>query len=1106
MSISVNFDEISVLEGFAKVSLDDLAANRSIYSIFQILNSLFSSNDENEWEEYVSLSFTSDFNTYAIRIDNILYMVDIDKKKFNFFSIENDVSDISFIPDSDKIVLLSAKKIGIYDVDYKYIKSFNNTYRIIKLIKTKKNLYGLSSSGLYSISIDNIEFKCNIENRWNKVFSFDDSLILLCSGQVLVINSQLSTISLSTSITNPVSASAIEGGSLIYVLDKENNVSIFKDYVYSSKVSVAESNHVFVWPCTDVIVCSNDVGVLYFYDMQGREIRSKHYDTNFIIRQHKNGFITLENNPVTNLFNLNLLSCVSDFDLYQRNCDSGFFAEALILQKKFNFDKDLYHKGHLRKFPPSKKLIEEHLMALSDKDYVVFYCKTARPLSFDIAKLLIDKGLEVKSNDEQLKIMDNRLTIFEKYNNKVFDPSEWENFRSQSLVQQLHQWISQGRYNNVALAIQYSNEITPEIRRYIFNSISIFVQPSEIEMLLPSDEEFYIKRANEIDEITGQTSLIVDLLRIGSSKNPSIKKLYESSREYDDFVSNASDTESVIKMSFQDFLNLSDNAKLHLYFGECRNGEEFSKALSCDHLKKLCIKMESLFHEFILDSVFGSPGIFSEFSFDEKFVQFAKILRLLNDDYSRDLTRFILNSLQKELDKKSITVIIEKWSDFMHTDIIQILKLFSIYSKYNTPVTFSKFANELNKEVVQKIIDSTIQDSSLSYDEWRHLYQLLLNLDKSLFANDSITHIIKASNIKALIRFEKWDDLDFENKEEVSIILDHVKWLIGTAETCDQDAPQFVTATYCLAMIKSTLASAESKEIFERLSRYAYFSKIDKNIRPTAIDSINNYPSLIITALQKQSQEFADILPKVEEFVKHFDLKMESFNDYLANLALKCNNFNTDINKIHNMCEDVTVNYLKNPNWKDVQQKKLLLKETMKTCSNNYVKDLSELLSDIISFPTLGDMSPEKRDKFILEFIINKKKEVALFTLRFLSKMPEKYIEENHRKLISKNPEKFFILIRELQKLSILNNKEAEHYISLIDDKASYKLTTFDSPKKNNTDEQSKIESLKETYAMLKDENDKNKLCSFLVESFGIPKHLVKNPNSIIAAYGSYLK
>jgi len=1034
------FDETPVLKDFASFFLNEVAKKPSI---FEAIKGIFKKNPEVPWNSVFCFDYIEKSHQFIVGVGKFLYKISIKNGKSEFSQLDSNIRSVVFNPMNDNVIILFDSFIRTYDLNFTKLSETTNGFNILGVFRIKSCVYLLSKSSVYSL--DDMAPKIETMRAW-KVFTFCEDMCAIVGKTATIFLKNLSTIQLESRFNNAISAAFSSDNKYLYILDDETEVYVYNvadGFSLRNKIHVSSSVSVHSWDENHFLV-GGSFGTIYFVTHDGQIIKTQNITPSSIIRSIKNGAIVFE--PQESVgesthFDIVMYSVVSPYELYLRNCQQGFFADALNLMKSYSFDSDIYHKSYLLKNEFSKKSIEDHLKQIKDQEFQYNFCLTYVTPNPDLLSSLIKYALQIKPNDSRLQSIKERLMIFNKISKNGFIEEEWIKFRDCSLSQELVVWAKRMRFSDISTVFKYSQEVDDYIKKSVVNAISPFVSPIEYEELMPMSSEYFIERGNEIDQRTGLAAHLIELFRIGSTRFPNLKSIFEYSLEYDHIIASTNDEKTYISLQFSAYSQLSDVDKVMLMIEGCQNGKQAYHILknSPNSLtEKYTFTIPQVLRLILLDNnSIGKIGIIEKISFIPDI-----ILLLPKDTMSKTIDDTLLG-ISYPLSSSVLEHIISKLGHIASSNLLSVLHICCFITEYQKNIIINDIVNGFNQIIVNDLASTMITSDTLTLELWKKFISVLrkLIISNSQYQIDMST--VNEFNLCALLKFSQWDSIEIKSIKETQTVVNFVEKLMSRAKTCKEDDPILIQCLTYLSMIPSEFSTHDSKRLFEKINVYHQISKIDPEVLPVIIDKTVNYTDLIIIIIEKYSNT-----DNIEPFYKLCRKVVSNIGNVNSNfitrrfcqLAYTFGCIDFGISLIDYAEDELIIDYLHNPNWHDNEKKLIVCIKRIKNCSSKLLEKFISIFYSILS-PQLSykldDSSKENMQNSILRYIsFSEEPSSIAFALSFLCKNE---VYERLRRMIETqaNIMELLFLIKKIYSYQYISLHEYEELIVIIVEKVS---------------------------------------------------------------------
>lgn len=1087
MTNRVYFDQQVLQNNFATFTSNELIENKSIFSL---IFSLFSKEEDQEdlsWNSTFSFACDQSGNFAVICVGSNLFLVDFKTNRIRNQIIPNSNSE-KYVKSS---VAISKESVSVlYDSHvYFYTHTLEEQKEPIKLnIKATKifcisNNFYLATSSNSFVKLSTVE---TVLTKLNYTISTSSNSYIALVGKktITIISKNLTTINPDGSFLNdPQDAIFSANGKLFFILDKNqpnkntksedaNQISEVTSnlYIFDSSdgfklidtIEIQDSNirYLSSWVNNHVIVY-DDYGSLFFVTLSTHQTQQQPIKPRSILRGTKNGFLMIElEDQLEESFSFNLLSFVSvtPQKLYERSCEQGFFGDALVLMRTFNFNKDTYYKSYVLKSPLTTKLIDEELFMIEDQDWIYnFCCKTIAPDETpEIARKLIKAGLRIRENDEELLKQKERLRIYTQIVKSSFNPNEWKEFRDCNIEQKVTTMAKQNLFQRVGIIFKNSTEITEKTKVNVLSTISPLVHPLKYADLITKDANSFRSRAFFIDDVCGQTSLIVELMKIGSRYIPELKNDFDMAIEFDYYINELSpeydekemkEVDSSFYMKYSDYVNvLNDDQRLLLFAKNSESGLELKERI-IDNGKTIIDRSAKSSLEFVLKEPLqnlDSSVVFPTLSMSERIKEIRIILanHSVGSSFYSKYCNEAISSYKYQFTSSVSSSFLENWKNFLlSADIINFLKLANYAATYDKTISYSPL-NEIDSSVV---INIALKIAKNPEKEWVTFYKFAKNLKLKTTSNSKYIEKLKEINMSAMILMRKFEEIEITTSNERDIAVENVKKLIDSAKSCDINDPMLSGSIQCLAMIPTELKSNVVNSVFKSISLYQHIYKLDTTITPLQVNESNDINSLLISILdsyqfnaddQNVSEKVVKFCELVKNTIKQIDgVDEKIINSYLANLCLKYSNEQQNneclllgSEMIGNAFDEIRLKYLKDKRWTNKEKKE-------KICDDEIENGDKSFLSDVLDFKVNSIIEKEKisTDDFaILDFISKLKNQensskIFKFCLDFIQSKNIVQLLKDYLPLCD-DPERFNNLVSKLKEEGILNENDMSEF------------------------------------------------------------------------------
>ena len=1022
MNDRIDFDEIPLKKKFASFSLDDISGANSVFSI---VKSLFEKETRNSWNNCFKYSLSEDGKECALLAGPCLYRISLIDGKFTFTNLGLINFDVSFVSSDDSLAILGADEITFYSRDNKPVKRLQNTNKSRKLILVNHVLFGVSKSSAVAIDNDNIK---DIELGDWSICAHSLKSFCVVSKKVKIVNSDMSIITPKKEFKKPKDVSMSRNGQNIFVLDSDNTITVLSEssgFEPTATVSVPLCLQVIPWTNNNFVTYSV-YGVISFFSLNGKQIRSKNATQGGVLKQTEDGFVFFEPQDCVGdnvHFDIIKFDPVSPFDLYQRSCENGIFDKALKLMNKFNFDSDIYYKAVLQKSELTRKIIDDNLKMIKDKDFVYDFCINAHVISPDIASSLITEGLRIKPEDPLLLQLRGRLEIFSKLGRQGFLESEWNAFKFCNIENEMKEWAKRGQFADVAKVFQFSKEVTEEMKNNVVKLISPFVEPSKYECLMPNNQQYFEKRAFEIDQITGQTDVIIDLLKIGAKKFSALKPMLEDAEEFDKFVVSSTNAEAARDLSLEEFIKLDESSKLYLYISDSKNGKEAAKILT-NQASSLCRRNRNSVVQLCSKILSQEPIMFKSMNDEERVKEVFQVIDALSE--KQQIALDIVSEATILLTKEVVKAFLTSWKPVLSNETVDFLHFVEFYNNFNEKnQSYSSMEKEISKDAITKTAEALINDKTLKLETWRSFMQCAKAV-KKLAKDSSVDQKLRDANFRAMLVLEEWDEIEVNTPKEIDATIAFVEQTLASAKTCSVRDPNLSAATLCLGMIPDDSAPPRKKELYTKLQVYYAFDELDSNITPNTIETSNNPTALMLSVLAKHKDDgdLKSLYKKAMHLVKNVDgVQSDVINDFFAKMALDQENIEFGYSLIDSVSEQTVLQYVESQKWDDKEKKTNLCEQAIQKCSIDTIAGFVNCRENLYDPVVVSDSE--------IFLFVNKCNDAMVvdFALSKLSQPIQQSFAEFAKSYIVHNPEIPISLINKLVEMKQVD-KEVEKQLN----------------------------------------------------------------------------
>ena len=1043
MSNRVYFDQTVIQKDFASFNENELFGNIFLKAFLSLFNK---DQNNNLWNKSFHFATDSNGDFAVIGVSQYLYHINLKQNKIKFQTLPYNkrCNSICF---SDKLIcVLSNSVVFNYSFELEYQNQTQLKCKGEKLLRLNNKMYILANTSLFNYPSN--------EAALQKLPSYDIALssknsIILLGSSMTVIMQNMSTITPSIPFKNPLDAAFSVDESLLFVLDQESKIFVF-DTKNAFKVNkVIELNgvtYLLPWDSKH-IVAYNDYGSLYFVAIGNNQTQQQTIKPNSVLRGINEGFLLLElSDESGDSFHFDLLkfASVTPDILYQRNCEKGFFGDALVLQRTFKLDKDIYYKEYLKQNQPlTVQIVEDNLEKINDKKWIYQFCCDYVAESVDVTEKLIKFGLSLRPNDQELVKQKERLHIYlQIYKRSGYKPEDWKQFRSCVLENKAIEWAKKSLFREVDILFKSTSEITEANKRKIISYISPFVSPMKFAFLLPREPELFRTKANDIDELTGQTSLIVELFEYGSNFIPEIKVDLDFSREFDAYINEIAEGDNIY-LKYSDYLKMNDDNKLLLFVRGSRSGEILLERIQ--KYGSTILKRSNKSLSYILTEPFQSKSsvILPGKTTQEKIKDISIVLNKQGIKFSKSSCQSIISQLLPKLNKEIILAIQNNWMSFLSNELIIFLKFayFATTAK-SQHIQFTTLS--LDPSLILSVANDIIQNSIKEWKEFYSFSKQILQTDKKYQS------ALKELNLSAQIILQDFENVIIETPTERNIVVMTVQKLIDKANSCDIEDPNLAAAIECLAMVPNELKNDVVNTIFKRLSLYKEIFLLDKKITPHQVNQAKDINLLIesiinsgISAMKKPNKlSVGKYCELVYSVVKNMDgINQQLISTLLSNICLNydCLEFATK-SFLGNADDETKLKYINDKRWNNDKEKELI-------CDMGIINSSKDLLPQFVEYKSLRYSNDISDPSTILNFVAtnNFEKDSKITNMAIECLPKEKHLIElledhyNSGKSVSFNS-----LINKLHSYQLITDEEFNKINSIVNSSLSANEKTTD--------------------------------------------------------------
>lgn len=890
MSNRVYFDQHTVQKDFASFTSDELFGARSV---FGAIKSLFSK-DEESWNHAFRVAGNENGDLAAIVVGTHLYLISLESNRIvKYAKVSGGPHCSVTFPRGDSgPVLLTNNRVIFYSKDLNVTKELSLKSSCDELFTIRGKVMGLRKSNLIDIEEDSIIF--DAVPAWKRAFGAGESIVLLNGKNLHALNlngkSEFATILLENE-KNVLDCAFSANRENFYVLDVDHQVSVFSVKNGFEKVDTFEAGGACFlcgWGASHV-VASDEFGSMFFIAVGTHQTQQQAIKPQSVIKGVCDGFLLFE--PLDEAgdsfhFDLAHFAAVTPFELYQRNCAEGFFGDALVLMRTFNFDKDIYFKAYIKQNDLTVALLTENIPKIADKNWVYQFCVDTTGDSVELNAKLIQIGLDVKADDPVLVRYRERLQIFNKLNRDVFVESEWKKFRNCNMESEMMIWAQKSLFSKVALVFKFSSELDEKARERILQKVSPFVKPSSYSEIMPSDVDWFRNRAIFIDDVTGQTDTVVELMKVGARMMPSLHEELQLATEFDSYVANVADDASYVDMSYSAYVKMPDHEKL-LLFAKGRNPESFSNLLLTDAKSIVDRNMDALTYVLADPLTSVRPIVFLRSSFPERIQGVSIVLKTQPRDFAVRFLNDILQKIPVDITFATAELLKSEFVSFLNEQNMLFVQYLGYLAKHMTPCKFAEVANKLDSVTVMALTNKILEKPQ---GEWQKFYETVWKLNTKITKNSELTVFLKEANLRAMIKLADIDRIDIQTDRERDIAIEMVENLCKEATSCSLEDDRLKAALMCLGKIPSEKMNQTTNRLFEKFRVYQTISTVDPSAKPLDIDMCQDINLLISSIIDKKKYPYNidQFYMSVTEMAKQLNgVDMKKIESKFAEICLK---------------------------------------------------------------------------------------------------------------------------------------------------------------------------------------------------------------------------
>ena len=853
MSKRVYFDQHTVQKDFASFTTDELFGAKSL------LGSLLSllSKDEENWNSAFRVAGNENGDLAAIVVGSHLYLVSLESNRIiKYRNVACGLDCHVTFPRGDVgPAVLAKNKVIFFSKDLEVVREAQLKWGCDALFTIRGRVLALRKTSIIDVEDENEIFK--ELPQWQRAFGVGESIVLVKGSSVSAVNingkSEFATIVIENS--NVVLDCAFSSNrENFYVLDSEHEVSVFSVKNGFEKIDKFEAGGAcFLCPWgANHVVASDEFGSMFFIAVGTHQTQQQAIKPQSVVRGVADGFLLFEPQDEAGdsyHFDLAHFSAVTPFELYQRNCAEGFFGDALVLMRTFNFDKDIYFKAYIKQNDLTISLLNENIPKISDKNWVYDFCVETLGDSVELNAKLIQLGLEIKPNDSVLMSYRERLQIFNKLYRDGFISSEWKKFRSCNMEAEMTAWAQKSLFSKMAIVFKQTTELDEKAKERVLWKVSPFAKPGTYSEIMPSDLGWFRDRAVFIDDVTGQTSILVELMKVGARMMPTLNEEMQLANEFDAYITKVADNDSYVSMSYSEYVKMSDQERLFL-FAKRKTASELASLLSGDANSILERDIDAL--AFILADPLVSvrPTVLAESSFAERMTGVSLILKQQQKGFSSKFVNDVIWKIPVNISYDTSKLLKNEFGAYMNSENALFVQYLGYLAKYSKPCTFGEVKQKLDQDTVMAVTNKILERPQ---GEWKDYYMTMRKLNTK---NDKLAVFLKESNLRAMIKLADIDNIDIQTDSERDIAVEMVAQLCTEARSCSLEDDHLKAALTCLGKIPGDKMNQETNRLFEKFRVYQTISEVDPSSTPKDIDSCQDINVLISAIIDKKKYPY----------------------------------------------------------------------------------------------------------------------------------------------------------------------------------------------------------------------------------------------------------
>jgi hypothetical protein len=876
--------------------------HRNLFLPKSFLSSLFSGfllGQPESFQSAFDICVNSDASHCAFIVRPFVYLVSLSNNSVNFVEIPNLSSSrglaMAFPPTAQGPIVLAQSHVYSFDMSLRVIEEKKLCQDCSRLFSFCGQLVGLSSSSI--VSIANNAVLSRVPTAWKSAISSSSIIGLINKSTLTLIGPEFQILPGPPSFAHPIiDCTFSRGGTFLYVLESSSSVSIFSTDDGFSRVAQFESVGAtsLCFLNDSHVMALDDFGTLEAFDVAAR--RSVHKDqvtARSVLRGGDiGGFFVFE--PIEQTgdfwhFSLTFWNVVPPDELYRRYCKRGYFGDALALMRRFpGLDSDIYHKYFIKQNPRTVELLDEHFPKIKNKNWVVSYCRRTVDPSFDVNHKLLDIALEIDPKDGELNIFKHRLSLLERINTDGLGQIAYEKFRTCDLESELSSWAERSLFDRVTFVVQTSIELAPSAKERIAEAVPPMTEPSLYQRLLLclDRENWFRERALMIDAATGLTSVIIQVLTIGSWRFPALVRDVELAREYEHFIFDIANEQVACSFSFQRYSRQMDDDERLMLFAAGQSPAELVKELDGPCQSIVARSEKSLFA--VLESVLCSqrPPVFSTLGLAAKLEAVQGILAKVQ--HSTDFANEIIFKVRHDFTSESFTLLLNSFRphlDKTHKRLLQFA-MFAIEAGSGVRSGAELRGIPDNPALLLTVAEKLCDPSFAAV--WPRFSTFFRKFLRAIGRPELLEHL-KKSELRSLMLQNRQEDYEISTPGLRDFTIQLIYELLDQCTSCDSERDTRIgTAGAYLGMIAGDLQNEATKAMWDLFNTFDKVSRIDPWLPPRIICRFSDTLDLVCTIVDRMEKPapVADAYGKVIRLAK--DLEVAHFAKINSKFAEMC--------------------------------------------------------------------------------------------------------------------------------------------------------------------------------------------------------------------------